>query len=170
MTMDPSITSTPFANVRDVSYFQGEDEILFSMHSIFRIKHIKQMDSSNNRLWQVDLALTSDNDPELFALTEYIRKETFPSKQGWYRLSNILVTLGQFDKAEALCDVLLARTSDDRQKGSIYHTLGMVKYNQQKLADAIQFFEKSIEFMQKFPSPTQGELLVSYNNIGVVYQ
>ncbi len=32
MKIDPSISATPFANVRNVSFYQGEEEILFSMH------------------------------------------------------------------------------------------------------------------------------------------
>ena len=42
MTIDPSISATPFANVKNVSYFQEEEEILFSMHSVFRIGQVKQ--------------------------------------------------------------------------------------------------------------------------------
>ena len=87
MQINPSISTTQFANVKDVSYYKGEDEILFSMHSIFRIGEIKQLDG-NTRLWQVDLILTSDNDPQLHALTEHIRKETYPHQKGWQRLGN----------------------------------------------------------------------------------
>ena len=86
--INPSISTTPFANVKDVSYYKGEDEILFSMHSIFRIGEIKQLDG-NTRLWQVDLILTSDNDPQLHALTEHIRKETYPDLKGWKRLGEL---------------------------------------------------------------------------------
>ncbi|CAF2504839.1 unnamed protein product [Rotaria sp. Silwood2] len=35
------IRSTPFADVHDSSYFKGEEEIFFSMHSIFRIGPMK---------------------------------------------------------------------------------------------------------------------------------
>jgi hypothetical protein len=45
------------------------------MHSIFRIGQLEQIDK-NDRLWQLDLTLTSDNDPQLLSLTEYIGKET----------------------------------------------------------------------------------------------
>ena len=55
MTIDPSISTTPFASVTDDSYFHTEDEILFSMHTIFRIRDIKPM-GENNRLFQVDLS------------------------------------------------------------------------------------------------------------------
>src|SRR5262249_20260154 len=37
MKIDPSISGTPFANVRNVSDIQEEEEILFAMHSVFRI-------------------------------------------------------------------------------------------------------------------------------------
>ena len=35
LKIDPSISSTPFANIGAVSYHQREQEILFSMHSVF---------------------------------------------------------------------------------------------------------------------------------------
>ena len=62
-------------------YYQTEEEILFSMHSIFRIGQIEQIDE-NNRLWQVDLTLTNDNDPQLYALTERMREETKDRQDG----------------------------------------------------------------------------------------
>jgi hypothetical protein len=64
MKIDPSISATPFANVRNVSYYQREEEILFSMHSVFHIGQVKQIEK-NDRLGQVDSTLTSGNDPQL---------------------------------------------------------------------------------------------------------
>ena len=81
MKIDPSINSTPYANVSEVSYFQTEDEILFSMHSIFRIGEIKSW-SGDNRLWEVDLTLTADNDPQLRVLTESMLEDLQESKDG----------------------------------------------------------------------------------------
>jgi hypothetical protein len=55
MTIDPSKLSasiTPFALIDDHSAFPRESEILFSMHSIFRVNEIKQS-LENNRLWEV---------------------------------------------------------------------------------------------------------------------
>ncbi|MGK3946318.1 hypothetical protein ABK046_49190, partial [Streptomyces caeruleatus] len=42
MKIDPSISTTPFANVKNVSCYKKEEEILFSMHSIFRIGQVKE--------------------------------------------------------------------------------------------------------------------------------
>jgi len=53
---------------------------------------MKQIDG-NNRLWQVDLLLTSDNDPDFCALTRSMREDTFPHLKGWERLGTFLIKL-----------------------------------------------------------------------------
>jgi Tfp pilus assembly protein PilF len=168
MKIDPSLTSTPFANIKDVSRFQIEKEILFSMHAIFRIGETKQIDE-NNRLWQVELTLTSDNDPQLFALTERIRQEIFPNEQGWYRLAYLLIKLGQFDKAQEVCETMLDQTSDEHEKANIYDQLAWIKDSQGKYAEAISFYELSNGILQKILSSTHADLATSYNNLGFMY-
>ncbi|CAF4433485.1 unnamed protein product, partial [Adineta steineri] len=61
MYIDPCVKSAPFASIKEMSYFKGADEILFSMHTVFRVDAIKQMDN-NNQLYQVELELMSDED------------------------------------------------------------------------------------------------------------
>jgi hypothetical protein len=53
------------------------------MHSMFRIGQVIQIDK-NDRLWQVDLTLTSDNDLQLHALTKCMQEGTEDST-GWLR-------------------------------------------------------------------------------------
>ena len=81
MTIDPSKSSTPFASINTVSNFWTEQEVLFSMHTVFRIDDIKPM-SENLRLFQVELTLTSEDDKNLVLLTNHIRQETFPHLSG----------------------------------------------------------------------------------------
>jgi tetratricopeptide (TPR) repeat protein len=168
MKIDPSITTTPFANVRDVSFIQGEEEILFSMQSIFRIEQIKQIDE-NNCLWEVELTLTSDNDPQLHALTEYIREETFPHLKGWHRLAEFLIKFGQFDKAQHICEFMLNQMPNEREEANINHILGTVKRHQREYAEAIRFYEKSIEINQKILPSSHIDVAASYSDIGLVY-
>jgi tetratricopeptide (TPR) repeat protein len=168
MSIDPSLTSTPFAAITDVSYFKTEDEVLFSMHTIFRIREVKSM-GENNRLWQVDLTVTNDNDQDLHTLTERIREETFPNSTGWDRLGQLLLKMGQSDKAQQVYKVMLRQASDEGGKAAIYHQLGWVKYNQGQYKEAITFSEQSLEIYQKTLPPTHPHLTASYNNIGLVY-
>ena len=80
MTIDPSKSTTPFASINSVSYFWTEQEVLFSMHTVFRIHDIKPM-GENHRLFQVDLTLTSENDKNLALLTNQFDKRLFHTHQ-----------------------------------------------------------------------------------------
>jgi len=167
LEIDPSISATPFANVENVGCFAGEREILFSMHSVFRIGQVKQIDK-NDRLWQVDLSLTGDDDPQLHALTERMREETSGST-GWLRLGQLMIKLGQLNKAEELYDLLLNQTTNEGEKSHLFHMLGMLKTDQGKYEEAVGFYEKSIKIKQKILPPTHSDLATSYNCLGVVY-
>jgi SHS2 domain-containing protein len=84
MTIDPSQSTTPFASINEVGFFENqEDEVLFSMHSVFRIHDIQSMDE-NDRLYQVDLTLTNDNDKDFRALTNSMEEE-MKGSTGWSR-------------------------------------------------------------------------------------
>lgn len=151
ITINPSIALIPFAGISSFSHYSEEEEILFSMHSVFRIGDMKEI-NGNNRLWEVELTLTSDKDPQLSALTEHIREETFPDQKGWFRLGHLLLKLGQFDKAQKVYEVLLDQTSDDIGRAHLYHQLGSVKDEQAKYEEAIIFYEKSIKMRRKYCS------------------
>jgi tetratricopeptide (TPR) repeat protein len=169
MTIDPSKSKTPFASINGISYFPEEDEVLFSMHSVFRIHDIKFM-GENQRLIQVDLTLMDENDDrDLRKLTDRIREETFPNSRGWYRLGLVLYKMGQFQKSQRVYEVLLDQATDESDKAPIYHQLGMMKRNQGEYKEAITFYEKSIGIEEKVVPRRQNNLANSYNNIGLVY-
>ncbi|CAM2726743.1 unnamed protein product [Rotaria socialis] len=67
--IDPKVSTTPFAYIREKSCFEGEEEILFSMHTVFRIGDTRKIDN-NISIFEADLKLTSDDDPELRQLTD----------------------------------------------------------------------------------------------------
>ena len=193
MKIDTSITGTPFANVKDLSAYKKEEEILFSMHSVFRIGKVKQLDG-NTRLWQVELTLTSDNDPQLKQLTENMQEET-KEATGWLRLGKLLIEMAQFDKVEELYEILLKETTNQGEKSRVFHELGAIKYNQGKYTEALEYYEKSrlfhelggikynqgkytealeyyeksIEIKKKTLPANHPSLAASYNNIGLVY-
>jgi tetratricopeptide (TPR) repeat protein len=168
MKIDPVQSTTPFASIRDVSYFHEEDEVLFAMHTIFRINDIKSMDG-NNRLFEVNLTLTGDNDQDLRVLTDRIREESSPDNEGWERLGLVLLKMGQSSKAQEVYEVLLEQATNESEKGPIYHQLGWVKYNQGEYQEAIIFYEKALAIKQQSLPPNHPDLGASYNNIGMVY-
>ncbi|CAF0790757.1 unnamed protein product [Adineta steineri] len=167
MSIDPCLKSTPFASIKKESYFKEEEEILFSMHTVFRVRAIKQMDTKN-QLYQVELELTSDNDQQLRLLTDRIREEV--DGTGWKRLGKLLLTIGQFNKAEELYNVLLEQTSEEGKKAIYYNQLGFVHSNQGDYEKAFWYYKQALEIYQKTLPANHPYLATSYNNIGSVYK
>jgi tetratricopeptide (TPR) repeat protein len=152
MEIDPSITTTSFANIENIGYYPGDKEILFSMHSVFRVG-------------QVNLILISDNDQQLHALTELMREETKGSTE-WFQLGKVV---GEYETAQQLYEVLLNQTHDDREIADIYYQLGWTMDEQGEYADAIKFYEKSLEIRLQNLPPNHPDLASSYNNISMMY-
>ena len=117
MTIDPKISGTPFADIQEVSYYQDEAEILFSMHTVFRIDTIQQMDKKRGPV-QVNLTLTDDEDKQLKDLMKQLDGDV-GSSSGWERMGRLLLEVGQPEKAEELYHTLLEQTraSDQEWQG-----------------------------------------------------
>ena len=85
MTFDPEkvsiSSSTPFALIDHVSAIPSEQEILFSMHTVFRIETIQPMKDKKG-VYEVQLTLTDDNDPQLTGFAQRMREELTGS--GWF--------------------------------------------------------------------------------------
>ena len=169
MNIDPAQSSTPFACVADVGRFGNqEDEVLFSMHSVFRIGELTLVDG-NVRLVQMQLNLASDKDNDLRDLIDTIRKETFPDSEGWCRLGLVLWKMGESAKAERVYDTLLRQKIEESAKAGIYNQLEVIKCGQGEYLEAIACYEKSIEIHEKQILRNDPNLALSYNNIAVVY-
>ncbi|CAF0830596.1 unnamed protein product [Adineta steineri] len=168
ITVDPSVLSTPFAQIDDVSYYQeSEEEVLFSMHSVFRIGEFKQLE---NRIWDVKLTLTSDTDPQLSILTTRMREEVVGST-GWHRLGKLMIKTGNFNKAEEVYRMLVEVTFLDAHEelSFLYNQLGSIKVNKAEYDDAIQYYEKSLKSKKKYLPSTHPDWGTSYNSIGLMY-
>ncbi|CAF4265242.1 unnamed protein product, partial [Adineta steineri] len=169
MSINPTDSTSPFASVTDVSYFHTEDEVLFSMHTVFRIGDIKPMDG-NNDLYQANLTLTSDNDQDLRTLTDRIRQETFPDPTGWDILGELLIKMGQFNKAQEIYEILLHQTTNESVKAPIYNQLGAIKNYRGEYPEALTYYEKSLAIYQITLPFNHRDLGVSYMDIGNVYR
>jgi tetratricopeptide (TPR) repeat protein len=169
MVIDSWVSSTPFALINDVSFFKSsEQEILFSMHTVFRIGNIHPIEFENDQLWEVQLILTRDSDQQLNKLIEQTREESRGST-GWFRVGQLLIKLGQFGKAEELYDLLLNQKPNKMEKAYIDHQLGWIKVHLGDYIEAISFFEKSLSISEEILPLSYPDLATCYDNIGLVY-
>ncbi|CAF4379756.1 unnamed protein product [Rotaria sp. Silwood2] len=173
MNIDTAIcmkSSTPFAEVSKVGYYKDkEEEILFSTHTIFRIDRIERIpDEHTDRLWQVSLTLAGNQDDDFSKLTAHLREE-FTWVTGWGRFADILISLGESQKAEHLCKILLGKATSDKQRSVYNHQIGNVYYNMGEYSKALSSYERSLEIRKIALPPNHPNLASSYNNIGNVY-
>ncbi|CAF1402462.1 unnamed protein product [Adineta ricciae] len=168
MKIDPSKSTTSFTSINDLSNFVEEEEVLFSMHTIFRIDNIKQSDE-NEQIFEVHLLLTDDTDEELCMLTQYVRKENSFVPEGWHRLSSLLIELDQPEIAERIYKVLLSQTVDETEIAFIYDHLGSIKRYQGQYQDALLLHKKAVEKKLKSLPSIHRNMGVSYINIGIIH-
>jgi tetratricopeptide (TPR) repeat protein len=169
--IDPSISTTSYTFLDGESQFEDEKEVLFSMHTIFRINEINPIE---DRLWEVKLALTSDNDPELKHLTDCMRHE-IGGVDGWFSMGTLMQKMGKFDKALEVYETLLQTTFNDSSDshnmlrqitstsiGEVYRSMG-------NYSDALEHMNQLVKNCENTLSPDHPVLLRSYDGIGSVY-
>ena len=167
IAVDSETPSSPFAAIKEHSRFKGEDEVLFSMNTVFRIGDIAIIDT-NNSIYQVDLTLTNDDDKELRTLTDTIRTETVGTNR-WDKLGRLLIDINQLDKAEELYFTLLQQVSEPFETAVYCHRLVTIKVNQGDHKTADQYAAKSLEICQKTLPANHPDLASSYGSMARVY-
>ncbi|CAF4211347.1 unnamed protein product [Rotaria sordida] len=163
-----SSSAAPFASINKYSYFKKENEILFSMHTVFRVHQIEEKKHDGIKFWRVKLTLTNaKDDQQLSTLMESIRQEI--TGTGWQKMGLLLWKLGENNKAEQLYNMLLNEASNENDESYCYHCLGMIKDDLGEYNEAIKFYQKSLDIKEKTLPPNDIGLAWPYNNIGLVY-
>ena len=166
MTIDSTLTSTPFADIASLSHFT-EAEVLFSMHSVFRVDQVMKLDDQE-RLFEVRITLTADDDPQLRLLTSIIDQEVEGST-GWDRIGLLLIKVGQLQKAEELYNRLLTRDTNLHGMTQYNHQLGRIKADQGDYKGALSYYETSLDIQQKILPANHPNFATPYNDIASVY-
>ncbi|CAF3277435.1 unnamed protein product [Rotaria sp. Silwood2] len=169
ITIDSTVQSTPYAQISKFSFSPDEKEILFSTHSVFRIRQIKKTTEHDMNIKQVNLTLASEqNDEELTKLTESIRDDI--KGNGWQQMGSLLWKMNHNDKAEEVYMLLLQQATSDEDKAYCYHLLELVKDDQGDYKQALDFYKKGIEMNQTILPDDDPKLASSYNNVAGVYE
>jgi tetratricopeptide (TPR) repeat protein len=172
MEIDPLLTTSyPFAALDNISYFlDQEKEILFSMHTVFRIVKIEEIEE---RLWQINLILTNEHDEQLRRLTDHIRKEIFQPK-GWFQFGQLIYRMGLYHQALQLYQTLLRSTNIENYNALafIHHQLGFIYAEQQQQFDkALNHLQISLQIELSYGQENDDCIATIHNNIaGINYR
>ncbi|CAF1363151.1 unnamed protein product [Didymodactylos carnosus] len=110
MTIDLNtviIGQQPFAHIKQYSFFKEEDEILFSMATVFHIESIEiQNDTAN--IWYAKLTLTNEKNVRMEELDEDFCTRT--GKAAEADLGKLLLQMEDNDRAIDYCKILLTES------------------------------------------------------------
>ena len=168
MDINPVKATTSFASIESVSAVKGEDEVLFSMNSVFRIGDITRT-KEHERLYQVNLTLTNEDDKDLRKLTNHIRQKNYPTEEPWLRLGFLVKKMGHVDKAKEIFQTLLDQTDCDQDKSVICFELAAAHCANGALKEALAIYAKQLLIQRKLFSLDHIHLAPTYHNIGQVY-
>ncbi|CAF1615618.1 unnamed protein product, partial [Adineta ricciae] len=167
INVDPSISSTKYADIEEISDVHEESETLFSLDAVFRIGSITQV-QDEPQVWTVELDLSDNRDKKLNTLMDRMRLEIDGLTES-YKLGSLMMKVDQYDVAEEIYNKLNDETNDEREKANIQHQLGYIKYKQGKSKEALDWYQRVLDVYVKILGNEHKNVAAVYNNIGLVY-
>ncbi|CAF1479383.1 unnamed protein product [Adineta steineri] len=162
---------SPFANISEFSVFgEGENEVLFSMGTVFRIENVTQQHSDGD-FWLVQLTLTNANDPQLIELTRYMREQVKHANPR-DRLYNLLIHIGKYTQAQSFFQSTLKKVkdSDKKSQAALHHQLGFLYHEMGNLEKAMMEYEESLAIKLSYLSENDSELSLTLANMSCIYR
>jgi tetratricopeptide (TPR) repeat protein len=158
----------PFANIKSLSYFPEEEEVLMMLGSVFRLNHIHL---GQHQVWIINMTLCSDHDHDLKLVFDHMTNQ-YGSKQTRLLLfGHVLVDMGQFNDAEKYYHRLLKDLpSDDKDLPNCYHALGKVACEKGDYELSLEWLKKSFKIVEKTLEETHPIMGFIHTSIGEVYQ
>ena len=168
--IDPSTSKIPFASVNNVSYMDdSEQEVLFSTHTVFRTVDMIQI-LDNNRLWEVKLTSTNDNDEQLKCYADFLRTQNRGSTLA--RLGFLMLQMGELSKAEEFYKKTIkpSNMSTAGYNSWFHHNMGIIKTHSGDYQSALDHFNKARQSIIESHSIDFSRHAYLNNSIGTVYE
>ncbi|CAF3698255.1 unnamed protein product [Rotaria sp. Silwood1] len=108
-------------------------------------------------LWQVNLTITNEINSKLSILMVEMREEIATAK-GWYRLNELLIKLGELDKAQKVCNLLKQKNSE-AGNSALYFQLAQIARGKGECDEAAELYNKSIQVNKQSSKNNKTELL-----------
>jgi lipopolysaccharide biosynthesis regulator YciM len=138
-------TNVSYASIKGLSQYTDEEEYLFTMGSVFRIESVEQLDG--NAKWCVHLILTTDHDPELSLLTDYIQSQM--QQPDLSTLCSLMLYMGEFEKIVEISEAVIKNPNRTSDLGQFYHVLGSAYSAMGLYQQALDKFELALDYSRE---------------------
>jgi tetratricopeptide (TPR) repeat protein len=167
--VDPTVKTVLFTDVENKTRMKGEEEVLFTLNSLFKIESVG-FDSVRN-IWQVKLTGTDEG-------TEKVREHVASIKQRLDEYPPIIYfgrlltkELAQVSRAEKYFQMLLkSLPSDHEDIGAVHLQMGTVYDRRGDLNAALKHFNLAYEIGRNRQSPNYPQLAGALGSIGRIHR
>ena len=140
---------------------------MFCMHTVFRIEKVEKL-TDHDRLFEISLGLTDDDDKHLQTLTDAIEQE-ITGLTCIRRIADLFIHLEQPSVLEKLYGNILKQSSENEEAIECNYYLALVKNLQGHRTKAAQHLRKALLLAQKYLAQDNPKLRTVYSTIAVTY-
>ena len=167
----PTDATKSFCDITTLSYYSNEEQILFSLGSIFRLDSIHQQDDGQDRIWIIRMRLSTDQHKRLRNVSEHIRNQYNVEKSNLLSFGQALRKLARYDEAEKFYRRLLKELPANHPNiVDCYYHLGVLLDEKGDYELSLEWHQKSMEMKKQTMKANDPSIGYSYNSIGNVYQ
>ncbi|CAF1096751.1 unnamed protein product [Rotaria sordida] len=162
ISIDDHIHDQPYARIENSSNFNHEEEILFSIGTIFRIENVEQM---NDTVWSVELKLYNRDNLELKQLMISFEEEIGKTPT-LFNLGQIFSYMGDNDRAEKYYRILLEQLPpNDGSMSIVYTNTGDTYLNRGDYHTASEYYEQALSIASNLEPDFHIALAYVYDSI-----
>ena len=168
--IDEKVKKFAYADITNDSAFEKEEnEILFTMGSVFKILSVDE-ETDSHVVWKVRLKPTDEEDAELKNLTEHLKKDLFDNSYNLLAsLATLTMKMGKWKNAEEFSILLLndsSITDDFYYCSSVHSHLGVIYSELNQQSKAIDHHEQAINVLLRHLPGSKHLLNQAYNSMG----
>ncbi|CAF1166857.1 unnamed protein product [Adineta ricciae] len=167
ITADSNIRHVVFADIEQLSNIDGEDEVLFSIGSVFKIESVEADETLNCSVVKM---VTSDEGT--ISVHEYIEtlKKEYEGLTNVILFGRLLTQMGEYNKAEDYFNFLLQNTrTDSLEEADIRDEIGHIFNNRSQTVLAMEHYKRSLEIREKWVPHDDFRIGRSSNNQASIF-
>ncbi|CAF0960412.1 unnamed protein product [Didymodactylos carnosus] len=154
--IDTRALTKPYADIKRLSYFTDEDEVLIMLGSIFKIEQVEY--NQREKTWTGMLSMCSQDENELTDLMAQLKEET---NNGVCSLGYLLYRQESYEQAKKYFEQLLNESSiSDFDKAYCYRGLGAVTIELEQYDEALVYYQKELE-LEMIMDPSRDDVTIA---------
>lgn len=169
ITLNLNSITRPYADIKHLSAFPEEEEILLMFGSVFRIEKVQY--DEKLKLWSATLTLASEDDEDYKEYEKSLKKELKGQNQ-FISIGNYFLQMQKYEDAQKHFEQIFQKklVADPTELAYAYHGLAFVNQKKGYFRLAIENLEKGLDYLLKDPSKQDHPLLSqSYNDLAQNY-